>query len=66
MLERIDCQELEGNAAGPKYIFVAWLACLHAVSGGPALSTDGPLAIFIDTLRFDVRELKEQSVQRVD
>ena len=26
------------------------------------LSTDGPLTIFIDTLRFDVRELKEQSV----
>ena len=30
------------------------------------LFTDGPLTIFIDTLRFDVRELKEQSVQRVD
>ena len=28
MLERIDCQELEGNAAGPKYIFVAWPSLL--------------------------------------
>ncbi len=26
------------------------------------LSTDGPLTIFIDTLGFDIRELKEQSV----